>query len=57
MSKSTPYTTGIIKNTTKWRNRFLIGTATTGLVRMEWVQARYSQLIPTNWSSAETRST
>lgn len=49
-----PYSTGIIKNTTKWRNRFLIGTATTGLVRMEWVQARYSQLIPTNWSSAET---
>lgn len=48
------YKSGIIKNTTKWRNRFLIGTATTGLVRMEWVQARYSQLIPTNWSSAET---
>lgn len=54
MSKVTPYVSGIIKNTGKWRNRFLIGTATTGLVRMEWVQARYSQLIPTNWSSAET---
>ena len=48
------YKTGIIKNTAKWKNRFMIGTATTGLVRMEWVQARYSQLIPTNWSSAET---
>ncbi len=43
----------IIKNTGMWRNRFIIGTPTTGLVRMEWVQARYSQLIPTNWSSAE----
>ncbi len=53
MSKSTPYLTGVIKNTAKWRTRFVIGTATTGLVRMEWVQGRYSQLIPTNWSSAE----
>ena len=31
-------------------NRLLIGTATTGLVRIEWVQARYGQIIPTNWS-------
>jgi len=30
--------------------RLLIGTATTGLVRIEWVQARYGQIIPTNWS-------
>lgn len=30
--------------------RILIFTPTTGLVRMEWVQARYSQMIPTNWS-------
>ncbi len=44
------YAPNIIKNTVKWKNRFLVGTATTGLVRMEWVQARYSQLIPTNWS-------
>ena len=51
---TTPYSSGIIKNTTKWRNRFVIGTATTGLVRMEWVQGRYGQLIPTNWSSSET---
>lgn len=43
----------LIKNKGKWRSKFIIGTATTGLVRMEWVQARYSQLIPTNWSSAE----
>lgn len=31
-------------------NRLLIGTATTGSVRIEWVQARYGQIIPTNWS-------
>jgi len=47
------FTGAIVKNTAKWRSRFIIGTPTTGLVRMEWVQGRYSQLIPTNWSSAE----
>jgi hypothetical protein len=31
--------------------RVLIGTAVTGLVRVEWVQARIGQLIPPNWSS------
>lgn len=31
-------------------NRLLIGTATTGLVHIKWVQARYGQIIPTNWS-------
>lgn len=30
--------------------RLLVGTAATGLVRMEWVQARYGQVIPANWS-------
>ncbi len=52
MTKVT-FKTEIIKNTTKWRNKVIVGTPTTGLVRMEWVQARYSQLIPTNWSAAE----
>lgn len=32
-------------------NRILIGTATTGLVRMEWVVSRYGQLVPVNWTS------
>lgn len=32
-------------------NRILIGTATTGLVRMEWVLARYGQVVPMNWSN------
>ena len=31
-------------------NRLLVATPTTGLVRMEWVQARYGQIIPVNWS-------
>lgn len=31
-------------------NRILIGTATTGNVRIEWANARYSQLVPCNWS-------
>jgi len=33
--------------------RILIFTPTTGLVRVEWVQARYGQIIPTNWSFVE----
>lgn len=36
-------------------NRLLVGTATTGLVRIEWVAARYGQLIPPNWSTVEMR--
>ena len=31
-------------------SRLLIGTPTTGLVRIEWVIARYSQVTPVNWS-------
>jgi len=34
-------------------NRVLVGTATTGLVRIEWVQARYGQIIPMNWSQVQ----
>ena len=34
-------------------NRVLIGTATTGLVRIEWVSARYGQIIPANWSMVQ----
>ena len=33
--------------------RLLIATPTTGLVRMEWVAARYNQTIPTNWSKTD----
>lgn len=31
-------------------NRILVATPTTGNVRIEWVSARYGQLVPTNWS-------
>lgn len=37
-------------------NRVLIGVPVTGLVRIEWVQARYGQLIPCNWSHVEMLS-
>jgi hypothetical protein len=36
-----------------YTNRILVGTATTGLVRVEWVAARYSQIIPMNWSQVQ----
>lgn len=51
--KYSSFETKIIKNTGPWRQRLVVGTPTTGLVRMEWVSARYGQLIPTNWSLAE----
>lgn len=34
-------------------NRILIGVPVTGLVRVEWVQARFGQLVPVNWSQVE----
>ncbi|MGB2790447.1 MAG: hypothetical protein WBC13_14145 [Dokdonella sp.] len=33
-----------------YTNRLLVGTACTGNVRIEWMQARYGQAIPINWS-------
>ncbi len=45
-----PYQRLIHSDGTQYTNRILIGTAATGLVRMEWVSARYSQVIPMNWS-------
>jgi hypothetical protein len=41
------------KNSGQWMNRILVVTPTTGTVRMEWVHARYNQIIPTNWSQIE----
>lgn len=34
-------------------NRLMVATPTTGLVRIEWVQSRYGQVIPTNWSHVQ----
>jgi hypothetical protein len=43
----------INENTGQWKKRILIGTPATGTVRMEWVMARFGQIIPTNWSSTD----
>jgi len=45
----------VIENTGYWKSRLVIGTPVTGLVRIEWVTARYGQIIPTNWSAAEIK--
>jgi hypothetical protein len=47
--------TQIIKdsNDPGYVNRLLVATPTTGLVRMEWVQSRYGQIIPVNWSMVQ----
>lgn len=34
----------------QYTNRILVATPTTGLVRIEWVAARYGQIVPVNWS-------
>jgi hypothetical protein len=34
-------------------NRILVGTPATGLVRIEWATARYSQIVPMNWSQVQ----
>lgn len=45
---------GIDKNELyEWNKRVLIFTPTTGNVRIEWVNARYGQIIPTNWSNVQ----
>jgi hypothetical protein len=40
----------LANNPGKWTNRLVISTPTVGIVRMEWVQARFGQTIPTNFS-------
>ncbi len=35
-----------------YTNTLLVGTACTGLLRVEWVAARYGQCVPLNWSMA-----
>src|SRR3989304_1803235 len=45
-----PYQRLVHADGTQYTNRIMIGTACTGLVRIEWVSARYSQIIPMNWS-------
>lgn len=38
---------------TQYQKRLLVGTATTGAIRMEWAQARYGTIIPANWSKVD----
>jgi hypothetical protein len=45
----------MIVNRGLWKHRLLIGTPMTGLLRAEWVDARYNQVIPTNWSQVEMK--
>lgn len=51
-SNSSGYTLGVDRNDGRaaQQQHLLVGTAVTGLVRVEWVQARYGQIFPTNWS-------
>lgn len=35
------------------QNRVLVGVPMTGMVRAEWMLARYGQIIPTNWSQVD----
>ena len=49
---------GMIESDAKYRvkqygKRLLVGTATTGAIRMEWAAARYSTIIPANWSKVD----
>jgi hypothetical protein len=44
----------LVKASATERRRILLGIPVTGLVRMEWVLGRYGQIIPCNWSMAET---
>lgn len=44
------YSTLLDSGNREYMNRVMIGTAVTGLVRIEWVMGRYNQAIPPNWS-------
>ena len=43
----------LIGNVAKPYNRVMVGIPMTGLVRAEWVIARYGQVIPCNWSQTD----
>ena len=59
MSKRAPYSTKppynymMMKNNGQLRVPVFIGTATLGLVRMEWAAARFQQVIPCCWAMQE----
>lgn len=49
------YTNTLVENNSIESNqhRLLVGTPTTGNIRMEWAAARYGQIIPSNWSKVD----
>ena len=52
-SRPKEYAGLVLKATQLHSNRIVLGIPVTGLVRIEWVHARYGQIIPCNWSHAE----
>lgn len=48
-----PYLSILLRAREKPQKRVMIGIPTTGEVRIEWVMARYGQIIPCNWSAAD----
>lgn len=53
MPSKKPLVHRLDENQGEWTRRILVGTPTTGMVRMEWVLSRYGQTIPTNWSHVD----
>jgi hypothetical protein len=52
--KTPEYTSTIVTNPVKKvQQKILVGTPTLGSVRMEWVQGRYNQVIPSNYSKVD----
>lgn len=47
------YRSHILKNQLPYSTRLGIGIPMTGVVRAEWMLARYGQIIPTNWSQLD----
>lgn len=51
--KPESYRSHLIKNPLPYNNRLMIGVPLTGVVRAEWMLARFGQIIPTNWSNVD----
>jgi hypothetical protein len=52
--KKLTYSNEILVNQANEHHGIFIGTACTGLVRMEWAMARFGQIIPCNWGYKQT---
>jgi hypothetical protein len=48
-----PLDNKMLENQGIWQHRLIIGTPSTGTVRMEWVLARFGQILPVNWSATD----